>query len=319
MSTQRTHGGFALISALWLILLLTIIATSLTYSNRMATQGLTALVNARQAFFVADGALQLVLANLLVREPAERILGDGETLTISIPGGTAELTITDENGKVDINLASENLLSRLLQALGLPMPDANALAAAIVDYRDEDDLKLLNGAEAIDYAMAGLDWGPRNGPFESVEELQQVYGMLPDTYRLLQPLVTIHSRQFGINPEVAELPVLLAVSTAPAQALEAYLQERRQSHKAGLPLPLFPGQESENLAYIRGITFGITSVGLSESGTEASITTVIRLRRTRTRSAVETLEWKPYSALPSSPEAYSSTTYSFNLPGNLRD
>jgi general secretion pathway protein K len=47
------------------------------------------------------------------------------------------------------------------------------LVDAILDWRDEDDLHLVNGAEDPDYKAAGLPYGAKDGPFDSLEELQQ--------------------------------------------------------------------------------------------------------------------------------------------------
>jgi len=49
-------------------------------------------------------------------------------------------------------------------------------AAAIVDWRDEDDDVTENGAEALMYSLQTLPYGCKNAPFETVEELRLVYG-----------------------------------------------------------------------------------------------------------------------------------------------
>ena len=59
---------------------------------------------------------------------------------------------------------------------------AAALVDAIVDFRDEDDLHCLQGAEDRDYADAGLPRGAKDAAFEAVEELQQVLGMTREIY-----------------------------------------------------------------------------------------------------------------------------------------
>lgn len=67
----------------------------------------------------------------------------------------------DENGKINLNLADVALLSAFLKALGEDEAQARQLAGAIVDWRDEDSLlQPGGGAEAPDYAAAGLPYGP---------------------------------------------------------------------------------------------------------------------------------------------------------------
>jgi general secretion pathway protein K len=73
-------------------------------------------------------------------------------------------------------------LSALFETLGLGHEKAQSLADAIVDFRDPDNLIRLQGAEKSQYQAAGLAWGPKNGPFEDVEEVQQVFGMTHAIY-----------------------------------------------------------------------------------------------------------------------------------------
>ena len=55
---------------------------------------------------------------------------------------------------------------------------ADAIAGAIVDWRDGDDLtQPMGGAEDPQYAAAGLPYGAKDAPFDTVAELEQVLGM----------------------------------------------------------------------------------------------------------------------------------------------
>ena len=63
---------------------------------------------------------------------------------------------------------------------------------------DED--KRLNGAERDEYAAAGLAHGPKNAPFEAIEELAGVIGFNADMVRRIRPFVTVHSEQEGVDP-----------------------------------------------------------------------------------------------------------------------
>jgi competence ComEA-like helix-hairpin-helix protein len=50
-------------------------------------------------------------------------------------------------------------------------------AAAIVDYRDRDDMVTPGGAEADDYAVFQPPYLPRNGPFRTTREVLLVFGL----------------------------------------------------------------------------------------------------------------------------------------------
>jgi general secretion pathway protein K len=65
------------------------------------------------------------------------------------------------------------------KSVGFDPDQAESLADAIADFRDADNLKHLRGAEEPEYRAAGLAWGPKNAPFQTVEELQQVLGAQP--------------------------------------------------------------------------------------------------------------------------------------------
>jgi len=287
-------AGFVLVMVLWLIALLTIIALGLAYNSRQAVQGASGITGAVQARYLAEGGVQLALMNLLAREPQDRLLGDGETLDINLPGGAVALTVTDEAGKFDLNTASAEMMSRLFVSFDLAPADADALADALVDYRDEDDLKGLNGAEDPDYEAAGLPWEAKDSAFTDIEELQRVFGMPPWLYRAVLPYVTIYSQARGVNPEVAPLQVLFALSDDSPASLENYIRDRRDNHLARLPMPAPPGMDSAFVTRVRGITLSIDATGTSPSGRQAAIATTVRIRRGRNRETIETLDWLPY-------------------------
>ena len=68
------------------------------------------------------------------------------------------------------------------------MPEtAQRTLEAILDWRDADDLKRPNGAEAPDYQAAGSKYVPTNSPFESVGELQRVLGVTPALMARIAP------------------------------------------------------------------------------------------------------------------------------------
>lgn len=91
------------------------------------------------------------------------------------------------------------MLTELFIGVGVEDDAAIALAAAIQDWRDPDDLVSPEGAEDDEYIAAGLDWGPKNAPFDMVSELLQVLGMTPELYRLIERSVTVYGGQSRPN------------------------------------------------------------------------------------------------------------------------
>src|SRR6185295_507992 len=128
-----------------------------------------------EAEALADGLTRLVALRLADRArrtlAAEAMAVDGTPYACSHEEAAVEIAVTDVGGLVDLNMASLRLLEWLLLGHGLAAHRAAALAAAIVDFRDEDDQPTRNGAESAAYRAAGLRHGPKNAPFESVTEL----------------------------------------------------------------------------------------------------------------------------------------------------
>src|SRR5262249_46653808 len=103
-----------------------------------------------------------------------------------------------------------------------------ALVDAIEDFRDPDNERQPDGAEDRDYQTAGLSHGAKDGPFETVEELQQVIGMTSDLYRLVAPALTVDSRRPAVHPAYAPAMVLKAIPGMDPDALNAFLKVRTQ-------------------------------------------------------------------------------------------
>src|SRR5690606_20283379 len=151
------------------------------------------------------------------------------------------ISVRDVAGLIDLNTASRELLGGLLMVAGVPADGQNRLLDAIEDWRDPDDIPLLEGAEDKDYLAAGLPYGAKDGPFDDVTELQQVLGISPALYQRMEPSLTVYSGQGGIDPTVAPREVLLAIPGVDLQLIESYLEERRVTAARGdIPPPLPP-------------------------------------------------------------------------------
>jgi general secretion pathway protein K len=123
--------------------------------------------------------------------------------TIEVGGFRVSVSARSENTKVDLNYATENLLSILFQAGGADQARATALAAAVEDWRDSDELVHLNGAERRQYEEAGIAYGPANKFFTSSDELRLVLGVGAPLYDCVRPQVTILSQRQGIEIDFA--------------------------------------------------------------------------------------------------------------------
>jgi general secretion pathway protein K len=147
----------------------------------------------------------------------------------------------DESGKIDLNAVPDALLASFLQTAGqLDSATAARLVDVIGDWKDADDLRRPNGAEAADYKAAGLSYGPANAPFETVADLQRVLGMTPALFARLAGNLTVYSGVPGINPQFASRTVLMALPGATDAIVDNYLAQRAAALAAGQPLPVLP-------------------------------------------------------------------------------
>ena len=239
MTQQR---GVALVLVLWVVTLLSVIAGNFAFSMRGEAQIARNLLSTAQAQAQADAGINRAWYELM-KPPTEqnRWTGDGSAHDLNLVDGLLRVTIQDESGKIDLNTASEVLLVGLFRSVGVTQEAAVALADSVQDWRDADKLRRLNGAEEAEYLAAGKDYAPPNVPFETVDELQRVLGMTPQVFRLLEPALTVYSRQPGVNTAVAQRSALLAIPGVSPDMVEQFLAQRQNASASQQPAPVFAG------------------------------------------------------------------------------
>jgi len=239
--TPRSASGIALVLVLWVLALLTVIASNLVYSSRtdLTIAGNASTVAGAEA--LADAGLHRAFFDLLRPQNDPRTWkGDGVAHPWEFQGHLIEVTISDEAAKIDINSASDALLKGLFVSQGVADEDAAALIDSMADWRDPDDLRRLHGAERDDYVAAGRAYVPANQPFSAIEELKQVLGMSEALYRRVESQITIYSAQSGIQSAIASRAVLLALPGATPEMVDAYLAQRQAALQQNQMAPPFP-------------------------------------------------------------------------------
>jgi type II secretory pathway component PulK len=205
-----------LILTLWLSVVLGILATSLTSHLMMQTRLMSmrrhrmnaeALARAGIGKAVADLRNDLLLDSA---EECEQCNFDAEgdiwkrpeegKVDQELGNGTFTVQVVDEESRINLNNPQCNveLLTALLMQLGYEEEDAKIAAAAIVDWRDADDLCSIEGAkdrrEGDVYALLrmgddatdnprGVEPAPvKNEFYSTVDELLYVYGVTPELF-----------------------------------------------------------------------------------------------------------------------------------------
>ena len=255
--------GAALLLVLWLVALLTALVGAYALTARI--EALQGRVGSRGAMAqeIARAGMEYALVRVADRNPETHWQPNGRAYAWRFDGHDVQVRIIDETGKVDLNQADVPLLSRLMQVLGEPPDASDALAAAIVDWRDADDLSQPGGgAEDGDYAAAGRPYGAKDAPFETIAELEQVLGMTPDLYARLEPFLTLYSGRGQPDATYAQGPVLVAMG----MDATAWLAQREAAGAAGALQLVGTGSG----------TYSIESRARLADGRETSLRTVVR-------------------------------------------
>ena len=258
--------GVALLLVLWACTLLAILLGG--YAALARTEGLQARYQFAQtkAHYAAEAGLMQAVYSLRDPVAKQRWIGDGRPYIFHYDNATITLSAIDEGGKVDLNTATPEVLQALFHATGMKPAEAQVLADRVVDWHspaspgDETD-----GGRAA-YVAAGRDYGPRHGPFASIEELQMVLGITPALYRQLAPVVTIWSGTASPDPNTAPPLALAAIPGMTPEQLAAIQAAR--SRQANDP----------SLALGNGTTHSIQSKATLDDGTRAILRATIRVQ-----------------------------------------
>lgn len=207
--------GMALVLVLWLVVLLSVIATGHSRNTHIETRLAARQVETSKSRHVAKGIIELAILDLLVADGEKPVDTSGQPWPMHVLGRNATLSIRRASGYIDLNKADETALHALFLAGGASDAQAQQLAHAVLDWRDGDDLLHMHGAEDDDYRSAGLPWTARDAEFERIEELQYVLGMTGDIYRAVLPYVTVHSGQPGFDFEAAPEFLINALTSSP--------------------------------------------------------------------------------------------------------
>ncbi|WP_417472333.1 general secretion pathway protein GspK [Luteimonas mephitis] len=274
---MRRQRGIALLLVTWLTMLLAAVVGAFALTAQMEKlQGRTLSrgVVAEQA---ARAGVEYALTRLAESDPKQRWQPDGRPYDWAFGGAHVRIEVVDESGKVDLNAADVDLLGRLFTVVGVNQADAGAIAAAIADWRDSDDLtQPQGGAEDPAYASAGLPWGAKDAPFDTVAEVEQVLGMTPEIYAKVAPLLTVYSGQGRPDPQFAAAPVLQAMGEDPVPILA------RRNARAPSPEDAFLGGGSG--------TYSIDSRARLPNGRQAILRVVVR-------AGIGTVPGSTYTAL----------------------
>ncbi len=197
-----------LIAVIWIAGLLAVSATTFV---AMTTAQIFLARNVSEEMRLdgaANGVATLTAYNL--SQPDAKLSGVSKWQTCSWNTGISVVwRVQDQGGLVDLNTANPDLLLALLTGLTKNPQLARRIQDAMQDFKDPDQIVASGGAEPTFYE--GTSYGPKNAPFETPFELDQIPEISDELFLALQNFVTVQSQQQGVDLTVApdELQVFL--------------------------------------------------------------------------------------------------------------
>ena len=281
-STQR---GFILIIVIWMMAFLSLVAVAVTRSVQAHIRQTANHVQARNAELLADAGISLAMLDLVKAQgrgegrasasagKLRRFPIDGSTTQCALDDAVLSISVQDTGGLISLSTGSERLLQALFLGLGTTLDTARRAADTIIDFRDADELRRPSGAEKPEYATAGRTLGPKNEPFDAVEELHQVLGLDARLISTMKPYVTVHSGTAGLDPRVTSMALAELITQGAAQLPNTPLTTPRfGAAKAVLPSDFIIGSTqrgfnitvhaeiSNTAVYVRDAVVDLSSV-----------------------------------------------------------
>ena len=180
---RKRNAGIALVSVLWLVLLLSGLAATVAYVARVNALLARRSLELAEAQAAADAAIVNTISRLTAQQiNRQQPLGVLDTWEFgSVP---VTITVSAEAGRIDVNAASQQLLLAFLQAHGVSAASASDL-------------------------LAQLRSRPR--PLERTEELRQIPGWQEQDLRCWLGSFTVYSGRPDVTVSDAPPGVLTAL------------------------------------------------------------------------------------------------------------
>ena len=277
-STMEQRRGSALLAVLWLSAALSAIAFTVANSVRAETERTATGVDSLKTYYLATGAIERTL--VYMQYGGTYYQPPTPALTFQFPSGQARVEIIPESAKLNINSTPPGQLQSLLLALGVEGQRAQAIAAAIVDWRSPSP-----GGAFTQFDQYYLSLTPsfrgRHASFEEIEELLVIQGVTPELFHGaysrdaaghliphagLKDCLSVWAAPGPIDVNTAEPAVMEAIGISPG-AVAGIVALRKSSTIGSL----------EQLAAFRDSGPGFSRLGTT-GGTFATLRATARLR-----------------------------------------
>jgi len=224
------HSGFALLAVLWMLTGAAALSVILSIAGREAIAGARNRMDLGRAAWLAEGCLEQTRAAIDValhdptssRGPSPWLRLDTLGSGYADDGKLCEITLVPAGAALNVNSATSEQLNSLFRAIGTSPATADSMVAAVLDWRDEDDMTREGGAESDSYRRMGRLL-LRNAPFANVRELHGVRGM--ETLGGIDSILGVEPGRVSLQHAAA--PVLMALPGATEELVFRVIELRR--------------------------------------------------------------------------------------------
>lgn len=272
-SKNYLNKGFALITVLWITAFLAVIAASVSYQARASLGLASNVVASFKTKHAAEGALLLTVDKLIRRDELQGYVLKNPNFSYKLDDMVVSVEVIDESGKVDINLASVDLIRSLFIAVGLNEQQSSSIADAVADWRDQDSLKRVGGAEDRDYSASGLLYEAKDDEFDSIEELSLVFGVTPEIFNRVKPYITVYAQDIGVNTGLS--------SSVVKNAVQGVIGSGNSEEDAG-----------DYVSSTGGLIYTLRAKATDPGGLSTVLTSIVRLQRGNVTEPFTILGWK---------------------------
>jgi general secretion pathway protein K len=242
------QDGVALAILVWFVAAMSLLVAGIVMQARVDIKLAQLHIARARAEAVADGAIQLALAQL--QQPVEQ--GDTgqqvlQGLVYQLGGLNVRVDITPLSGLINLNQASEELLYLLFLTVdGLGEGAARQLAFNVVEWRTpgmhSDSAVDLPAADSVRDQAPPADPtdpdAPSNRRFEANEDLLLVAGVDRRVYEAVQDAIYVSQEgQAGVDWATAPPVVLRGLMGGDAEAAQALAESRLSDAQEGLVAP----------------------------------------------------------------------------------
>jgi len=226
-----------MITMLWVMVVAAVVTATGALAGRLAVHASRNRAELERAYWTAVGCASRARAAIdaLLREPTDGGAASVAWRTLDRRVANAmtfdhacDVRLEAVGTRLDVNTASDEMVTRLLSALAVPETKSREMVDALADWKDSDDVARADGAERSWYVAEDRE-EPRNGPLADTRELARVRG-----FEHFSDFDTVLGTSGGrVSLATAPVSVLMSIPGVTRETAETIAQLRQRGEPVG--------------------------------------------------------------------------------------